>query len=70
MENKYTIEEFKKMFTKAQIKTLKDLEEERIETQKKMGNEDDVLIQIIFTMQNSMVMAMLYRNLFEEGEEE
>lgn len=66
MERKYTMKEFKKMFEKAQMETLKQLEDERKEAENRLGKEQNSLGTIMFTMQNTMVTAMLHNNLFGE----
>ena len=66
MERKYTMKEFKKMFEKAQMETLKQLEDERKEAENRLGKERNSLGTIMFTMQNTMVTAMLHNNLFGE----
>lgn len=67
MEKIYTIEQFKKLFGKAEKETLEELEVEFTESQEEL-NGNSKMRDFMFALQNKIVTATLKRNLFE-GEE-
>lgn len=67
MEKIYTIEQFKKLFEKAEKETLEELEAEFTESQEEL-NGNSKMRDFMFALQNKIVTATLKHNLFE-GEE-
>lgn len=67
---KYTYEEIEKIFLEAQFKTLNELQKETLnELQKEWneaGTDKDSTSDVLFSMQNVMVMAHLHGNFFEK----
>ena len=64
-DEKYTMEEFKKMYDKAVVETLAELENDMNKTQEQSGKKSE-MGSLIFKMQNIMVSGMIKAKLFEE----
>lgn len=67
MKKRYTIEQFKELFEKAEKETLEELEAEFTKSQEEL-NGDSRMESFMFALQNKMVTTTLKHNLFE-GEE-
>lgn len=63
---KYTMEEFKEMYEKAQAEAIKELKEEMEIAVLKNEKEVDPMAEFAFTMQNMMATAKVYQKLFKE----
>lgn len=66
MKKKYTMEEIKKMFDEAQVKTIEELNKDFEDSDSKSKEGQD----LYFMLHNIMVTSLLRKNLFgnEKGE--
>ena len=66
LNKKYTMEEFEEMFAEATAKTIEKLLNEF----KKQTKEEELnpMAEFAFSMQNTMVLAELHKELFKESE--
>ena len=63
---KYTMEEFKKMYEKAQQEVIEELENQMKEAMVENGKEENPMFMFGFTMQNIIATAKVYSKLFKE----
>lgn len=67
-EKKYTVEEFKEMFKKAEDKAIAKLNSD-IENAMTRSGKNDPTAKMIMGMQNIMAIAELHNQLFNEDTE-
>ena len=67
-EKKYTIEEIKEMFNKAEEKAIAKLDSDITNAMTKNG-KDDTMTKMIMGMQNIMAISELKNQLFNEDTE-
>lgn len=66
MKKKYTMEQFEEMFEEAVVRTIdKLLKEFKENAKEEMKNP---MMEFAFSMQNTMVLAELHKELFKDGE--
>ena len=66
MKKKYTMEQFEEMFEEAVVRTIDKLLKEFKENAKE--EIKNPMMEFAFSMQNTMVLAELHKELFKDGE--
>lgn len=66
MEERYTMEEFKKMFNEAEKVALKKLDSQMDEVIKEEGKEKDGMFNLLFSLQNIMAITEVKSALFKK----
>ena len=66
MKKKYTMEQFEEMFEEAVVRTIDKLLKEFKENAKE--EIKNPMMELAFSMQNTMVLAELHKELFKESE--
>lgn len=65
MKKKYTMDEFEKIYDEAMFKTIEELSKDLVEH---AGEKINGMQQLTFTMQNTMAMAELKKQIFKKGD--
>ena len=63
---KYTMEEFKEMYEKAQREVIEELDNQMKEAMVENGKEENPMFVVGFTMQNVLTTAKVYSKLLKE----
>lgn len=64
MEEKYTMEEFKAMFNKAEKEAMEDMEKNLKEVEQETGSDSTMCMTL--TMHAMLFGAMIFKNLFKK----